>query len=168
VLFRVCQSSRDTAAQLTVAPISAGHVPWLTINVLTSQANTNNPTPPIAAPTASTPTAFRPRANPWRPARSLLFCFSCFSISVALAGKIAGKARKRPPTPGPNFSADQARNCRNQSSEKEANRELVPAGFRRAEGSILILMGATSDRRTRARTQPPPRWEVQKPRPRLL
>src|SRR5205807_2537498 len=33
------------------------------------------------------------------------FCFSCFSISVALAGKMAGNARNNPPTAGPNSFA---------------------------------------------------------------
>jgi len=33
------------------------------------------------------------------------FCFSRFSISVALAGKIAGNARKSPPTAAPNCLA---------------------------------------------------------------
>src|SRR5438093_8533827 len=59
---------------------------------------------PIAAPAASTPAAFLARCVPLIPARSF-FCFSCFSINVALAGKMAGNARNNPPTAGPKFLA---------------------------------------------------------------
>src|ERR1700722_3123200 len=38
------------------------------------------------------------------PARCF-FCFSCFSTRVALAGNIAGNARKSPPNAGPNCLA---------------------------------------------------------------
>ena len=67
-------------------------------------AKTKSPTLPMAAPAASTPTALLARTDPCRPLRSFL-CRSCFSIKVALAGKIAGNARKRPPTLGPYFFA---------------------------------------------------------------
>lgn len=53
---------------------------------------------------ASSPAASDPRRWPARPQ----FCLrsrSCFSLSVAVAQKIAGKARKRPPTSGPQCSA---------------------------------------------------------------
>jgi hypothetical protein len=46
----------------------------------------------------------RPRSLPSEPTL-VLFSFSWLSIRVALAGKMAGKARKRPPKPGPNFLA---------------------------------------------------------------
>jgi hypothetical protein len=59
---------------------------------------------PIAEPAASRLAACRPRFAP----SSLYFsssCFSCFSITVVLAGKIAGNARNGPPIAGPNSLA---------------------------------------------------------------
>lgn len=55
-------------------------------------------------PAASTLAALLPRIAPLSP-RDSFFSLSCFSMSVALAGKIAGKAKNNPPMPGPNFLA---------------------------------------------------------------
>jgi len=60
--------------------------------------------PPIEEPTASSPAAQRPRVVSCASPGSRRFP-SCFSTRVALAGKIAGKARKSPPTTGPHFIA---------------------------------------------------------------
>lgn len=103
MLFRVCQSSRDTAAQLTVALISAGHVPWLTINVLTSQANTNNPTPPIAAPAASTPAAFRPRAKSVEAGALFIILLFMLFDQCRARRKDRGKSLEEAANPGAEF-----------------------------------------------------------------
>jgi hypothetical protein len=66
----------------------------------TTTAKAAKPSAPREAPAASMLAAMRPRLLPSRPMRCLC-CFSCFSIRLAPAGKIAGKARKRPPIPGP-------------------------------------------------------------------
>ena len=55
---------------------------------------------PSAVPAASTLTAERPRLVPSRPI-CCLRCISCFSMRVAVAGKMAGKARKSPAMEGP-------------------------------------------------------------------
>ncbi len=55
-------------------------------------------------PAASILAAFLPLAAPLSPCDSF-FPFSCFSMRVALAGKIAGNAKNKPPMPGPNFWA---------------------------------------------------------------
>lgn len=70
----------------------------------TTAPKTIKPKLPIAAPAASTLTASAARLVPLNPLRSLA-SFSCFSIKVALAGKIAGNAKKRPPITGPNSFA---------------------------------------------------------------
>lgn len=59
---------------------------------------------PIEEPAASSPAARRPRVVSCACPRAPLFP-SCFSTRVALAGKIAGKARKSPPATGPHFIA---------------------------------------------------------------
>src|SRR5579871_6113465 len=63
-------------------------------------ANATKPALPIVAPAASAPAASAARFSPPRPA-SLFRSRSRLSISVTLAGKIAGKARNRPPAAGP-------------------------------------------------------------------
>ena len=66
-------------------------------NCQTTVANPARPMQPSAAPAASSAATSRPGMTPCRPAR-FFFWVSCFSTSVALAGKIAGKARKRRPS----------------------------------------------------------------------
>ena len=70
----------------------------------TRNPNTIIPTLPSAAPAASAAAACRPRRPPCFPRVDVL-SFSCFSTSLRLAGKMAGKAKKSPPTAGPNFTA---------------------------------------------------------------
>ena len=60
-------------------------------------AKTIKPIPPIVVPSASRATASLPRLPGRNPARTF-FSFSCFSIRVAPAGKIAGNARNKPPS----------------------------------------------------------------------
>jgi hypothetical protein len=59
---------------------------------------------PIEAPRASKAAARWPRDVFWIPA-FLFLSSSCFSTRVALAGKMAGNARKRPPKTGPKCCA---------------------------------------------------------------
>src|SRR6266851_5055441 len=59
---------------------------------------------PIDAPAAATLTAWAARFVPLSPRRAFL-SRSWFSMSVALAGKMAGNARNSPPISGPNFFA---------------------------------------------------------------
>jgi hypothetical protein len=59
-----------------------------------------SPRLPMPAPRASRAAAFLPRDVAAMPA-ARFFSVSCFSTSVELAGKIAGKARNKPPNTGP-------------------------------------------------------------------
>jgi len=70
------------------------------MNFHTSIPNPARPMLPIAAPAASALTASAARFGLFIPACSFR-SLSCFSISVALAGKIAGNAKNNPPTTGP-------------------------------------------------------------------
>ena len=67
-------------------------------------ANTISPTLPSAAPRASSAAAIVPRFSPCKP-RRFLRSRSCFSTRVAVAGNIAGNARKSPATTCPPLSA---------------------------------------------------------------
>jgi hypothetical protein len=91
-------------SQDTVPPVRTDQPRCRGKKCQTNRAKTNSPMLPIAEPAASTLAASLPRSVPSKP-RSSFFCFSCFSISVALAGKIAGKANNNPPTTGPNSLA---------------------------------------------------------------
>ena len=102
--WRSSQISTETVTQARLAPVSTSQAGWLGIARQTSTAKTPRPMLPIADPAASTLTAFAARCVPVIPARSF-FCFSCFSIRVALAGNIAGNAKNSPPTTGPNAFA---------------------------------------------------------------
>jgi len=51
------------------------------------------------------------------PSRSLLLSRVCFSIKVALAGKIAGECEEQSTHPGAQFPGDDARCGGNQTSE---------------------------------------------------
>lgn len=104
VRLRICQINIETPSQVTVAPMSTNNIRWHGANCQTSRANAKSPMLPIAEPAASMLAAFRSRRTPCCPFLSF-FCFSCFSMRVALAGRIAGKAKNRPPMPGPNFLA---------------------------------------------------------------
>ena len=104
VRFRTYQMIPETSTQHRVEATISSDGREFDRNLAISNANTNNPMLPIAAPAASTPTAFLARTAPCNPSRSF-FSFSCRSIRVADAGKIAGNARKRPPMDGPYFRA---------------------------------------------------------------
>lgn len=102
--FRISQTPNAAADQAIMAVGKISNALWLGRNRQTNKAKTSNPMLPIADPAESTLAAFLPRVIPLSPAL-LFFCFSCFSTRVALAGKIAGNARKSPPITGPNFLA---------------------------------------------------------------
>ena len=96
-----------------------------------------SPKLPSAAPAASSTTASMPRRAPGRPAFSLR-SRTCFSIRVALAGKIAGKARKRPPITGPKRAAmSPANTVANWPAEHRSDEILVPT--RLTKGGRLEL-----------------------------
>jgi len=70
-------------------------------NVLhTTIAKQTKPRLPKADPFASSAAAFRPRTLSMMP-DFRFFRVSCFSTKVALAGKIAGNAKNKPPNTGP-------------------------------------------------------------------
>jgi hypothetical protein len=94
----------DTISHASVAPGSTIQALNLGRSCQTSKAKANSPMLPTAEPAASTPTACRARLRPSKPSFSF-FRLSCFSMSVALAGKIAGNARNSPPGPGPHSFA---------------------------------------------------------------
>jgi hypothetical protein len=77
----------------TIAAFSFGR------NFPTTNPKHAGPTPPIAAPAASNPAACLPRIVPRIPAFRF-FSRACNSTSVALQGKIAGKARESHPIVG--------------------------------------------------------------------
>src|ERR1700676_1326977 len=62
-------------------------------------------------------------------------------MRVALAGKIAGKARKSPPTPGPNFLAMMPATAVINPPKRKRTKNSYHRVFPRAEGSISIRMG---------------------------
>ena len=88
------------------------------MNCETTNAKTNNPMLPIDEPAASILAALLPRASPLSP-RDSFFFFSCFSISVALAGKIAGKRQEQPANTGAKLLGDNPRQSCDQSRQKE-------------------------------------------------
>jgi hypothetical protein len=104
VSFRISQTSTDTVSQARVATARTSQGLSLATNLHTTNAKARSPILPIAAPAASMLAASLPRVAPSNPSFSF-FSFSYFSIRVALAGKIAGKARNSPPIAGPNLFA---------------------------------------------------------------
>jgi hypothetical protein len=97
---RSCQQRIDIPSQPTVAAINTGAAGMRCKSQVVRAANTSNPMLPKVAPRASIATAFAARREPSKPARCL-FSFTCFSTRVAVEGKMAGNARKSPPTTGP-------------------------------------------------------------------
>jgi hypothetical protein len=100
---RIHQAATATKAQAAVAPKKA-MATWVGTTSQITAPNAASPKLPRAAPAASSAAASLPRWVPRSPAFSLRWR-SCFSTRVALAGKIAGKARKSPPATGPNSLA---------------------------------------------------------------
>ena len=100
IVSRNSHTDTEVTNHARVAPISTMLVPDAGSLSQTTRAKAARPMLPIAAPAASIPAASLPRSVPLLPARSF-FRFSCFSTSVAVAGKIAGNARNRPPISGP-------------------------------------------------------------------
>ena len=98
------QTIPETNIQHTVEVKSTSDGREFDRNFAVSEANTNNPMLPLAAPAASTPTAFLALSAPCNPMRSF-FHFRAFQSASRIAGKIAGNARKRPPIEGPYFRA---------------------------------------------------------------
>ena len=99
VLRLAYQAATETASQAIDAPAKATRTLLSSVSQKTA-ANESMPSAPSAAPTASRAAACCPRRSPAKPA-SRFFRISCFSISVALAQKMAGSARKSPPTDAP-------------------------------------------------------------------
>src|SRR5205085_10237461 len=80
------QTMTDTTSQAMVARSRSPHAARWAASAHTRAPNTIRPMLPATAPAASSPAASSP---------------SCFFTSVRLAGRMAGKARNRPPTAGP-------------------------------------------------------------------
>jgi hypothetical protein len=97
----ICHRSIEVAVQARMALRSINHSALPDRNRHTTMAKQMSPMLPIVAPRASSATAHLARSTPSMAADRFL-SFTCFSTSVAVAGKIAGNARKRPPTTGPN------------------------------------------------------------------
>jgi hypothetical protein len=98
-LRRTHQPAIDTTAQASDAAMNAVGTLSLTVseNMI---AKATMPKAPSTAPVDSSAAASSPRRRPSSPA-SRLRLISCFSIRVALAQKIAGSARNRPPIDAP-------------------------------------------------------------------
>ena len=97
--FRIDQIRIETDIHAMAAAAKPSAADHETSNQTTAP-NASRPILPKAAPEASRATAALARFAPRIP-RSSFRLRSCFSTSVALAGNIAGKARKRPPMTGP-------------------------------------------------------------------
>ncbi len=98
--FRARQMRKETANHITDATSRTNADLQTGSSFQTTRPKHANPMLPIAAPRASRAAARRPRIVRGIPARRF-FWRSCFSMRVRLEGKIAGKARKRPPKTGP-------------------------------------------------------------------
>lgn len=94
IFRRTHQAATDTTSHASEAPMNAAGMLRSTIEE-NAIANASMPSAPSTAPAESSAAAFCPRRLPSRPA-SRLRRISCFSIRVALAQKMAGRAKKRP------------------------------------------------------------------------
>jgi hypothetical protein len=154
------QSNTEVASHAIVASVRTIPAPCLRANCHTTSANANSPTLPMAEPAASTLAASLPRSVPCNPSFSF-FCTSCFSISVAPAGKMAGKAKKSPPRVEPNFFAMMPAAA--VINPPRRNRTAYSCHFvcLKLEGSTWICILRST---TRARAQAPQqtRWELRK------
>ena len=87
---------------IVVGVVSLGHAALIAIALGAGAATVLRSRPLKPLPAASSAAASLPRSRPSSP----FFSFrsrSCFSISVALAQKIAGRARNNPPVTGPHI-----------------------------------------------------------------
>ena len=121
------QASTATASHATVARTRAQEGDR-SISSQITKANAASPSFRVSAPAASSAAASLPRRTPDRP-RLLLAFRTCFSISVALAGKIAGKAKNKPADNRPEAGGNEAGNHSHRATESEPDQVLVPAGF---------------------------------------
>ena len=87
-----------------------------------------SPKLPSAAPAASSAAASLPRRAPGKPAFSLR-SRTCFSISVALAGKIAGKSQKQAANDWPEARCNEPGDYSHRPAEHEPDQILVPVRF---------------------------------------
>ena len=122
----------------------ASTMPKLDLGIIrqTAMANTISPMLPSDDPTASMPAAVRPRSEPLAPIR-FIFSFSRLSISVAVAGNMAGKARNRPPITGPNCFATMPANAVTAPPKTKRTRYWYQCDWVSPEVSILIFTGQT-------------------------
>jgi hypothetical protein len=98
-LRRTYHAATETISQVNDATMKAAAMLVSAVNEKTI-AKASMPVAPSAAPAESTAAGIFPRRSPARPA-SRLRRISCFSIRVAVAQKMAGRARKRPPMNAP-------------------------------------------------------------------
>ena len=103
-----------------------------------TNAKQASPTAPNTAPVASSAAARSPRELPLSPCRSFL-CRSRLAISVAAAGKIAGKARKTPANTGPKRLASSPVATVMRPPNTKRSRYWCQAISRRAEKSTDTL-----------------------------
>lgn len=107
LIARIAQRPHATVIQIIPAAEIISKALWLLTHFHKTKANPTRPMQPREAPCESRLAAIRPRFRPSKPTLALRF-ISWLSTKLALAGKIAGKARKRPPTPGPKCFAIKA------------------------------------------------------------
>ena len=101
IFCRTAQPRKDTTPHATAASDRTPHAGTCAAKLQITIPNANRPMLPMAAPTAVTPAAWQARSGDRSPCDSSR-SRSCFSTSVKPAGRIAGKARNKPPTVGPN------------------------------------------------------------------
>ena len=100
-VFRISHSTIAMVVQTTSAAIMTAQGLWVGRTCQRTMANPASPTQPSDAPAASMLAAMRPRFVP-SCQRLAMRSFSCASMSVAVAGRIAGNAKKKPPAYDPN------------------------------------------------------------------
>ena len=123
----VLRSSQTPTASVSQTSVASGKTtkrPVRGSHIQKTNAKPARPMQPIAVPSASMAATMRPRLVPLNPARALC-CFSCASTRLALAGKMAGKARKKPPITGPNRCAINPAMTHTEPAEYEAEDPFV-------------------------------------------
>jgi hypothetical protein len=91
----------------------------------------------MAEPAASTLVACLPLTVPVTPFFSFC-CFSCFSISVALPRKVAGKASRTPAITGPLVLRHETGDSGDDAAEKKTQRVLAPLRVPEAQNHPLL------------------------------